>query len=129
MKRMIALLLTLLALTGLLTACGECSHEYDNATDYLCNDCNYNRFVGTWTTTIEGAPGEMTLNADGTGQIISHEITRDCTWVVENNTLSVVQEANGFYFEFLKQVSFELENETSLLVTSQSGNQLVFTKK
>lgn len=128
MKRLFALLLTLLVLTGLLAACGECSHEYDNTTDYLCNDCNYNRLVGTWTTTIEGAPGEMVLNADGTGQVISHNITRDCTWEIVDNTLSVVQEANGFYFEFLKQVSFALE-ENTLTVTSQSGNQLVFTKK
>lgn len=127
MKRFFALLLTLLMLTTLLTGC-DCSHEYDSPTDIHCNDCGINRLEGNWATTIEGAPGKMTLKADGTGQVVSHDITRDCTWEIVDNTLSVVQEANGFYFLFLDKVAFVLEEDT-LTVTSQSGNQLVFNKE
>lgn len=127
MKKVVTLLLLCLMLTTLLTGC-DCSHEYDSVTDIHCNDCGYDRLEGTWTTTIENAPGEMTLYCDGTGTVTSHDIPRDCTWEIVDNTLTVVQEANGFYFEFLKNVSFQLE-ENTLTVTSQSGNTLVFTKK
>lgn len=127
MKKAVSLLVLCLMLTALLTGC-DCSHTYDGATDIHCNDCGADRLEATWATTIEGAPGEMTLYCDGTGTVVSHDITRDCTWVIENNTLSVVQEANGFYYEFLKQVTFALEGDT-LTVTSQSGNTLVFTRK
>ncbi len=127
MKRIFTLLLTLLVLTGLLSGC-DCSHEYDSATDIHCNDCEYNRLEGTWTTTIEGAAGEMTLKSDGTGTVVSHEFGRDCTWTIEENTLTVIQEANGFYYEFLNKVTFALE-DTTLTVTSQKGNTLVFEKK
>ena len=127
MKKAVSLLILCLMLTALLTGC-DCSHEYDSATDIHCNDCGANRLEATWATTIEGAEGEMTLKSDGTGTVVSHDITRDCTWVIENNTLTVIQEANGFYYEFLNKVTFALEDDT-LTVTSQSYNTLVFTKK
>lgn len=128
MKRFCTLLLTLLMLTALLSACGECSHEYDNATDYLCNDCDHNRLLGTWTTTIEGAPGEMTLNADFTGQITSNGLSRAGFWSLDGTTLSVMQNVGGYTHVFLDNVTFSL-GETTLTVTSQNGNQLVFEKK
>ena len=86
MKRALALLLTLLTLTALLTGC-DCSHEYDNATDIYCNDCDYNRLVATWNTTIGDDAGTMVLHADGTGSITSNDYTRTCVWEVADDLL------------------------------------------
>ncbi|MBE6807683.1 MAG: hypothetical protein E7527_06750 [Ruminococcaceae bacterium] len=128
MKHLVALLCTLLMLTTLLTACGGCDHAYTNAGDIQCNDCGYNRLAGTWTVTIQGKPGEMTLKKDGTGTITSSDHSRPCTWEIKNNALTVTQEIDGFTKVFLNEVTYALEEDT-LIVTSHKGNQLVFKKK
>lgn len=109
MKRCSAVLFTLLMLVCLLTACAE------------------ETLVGTWNTTIEGQPGQLILHADGTGQVVSHDAPRQCTWTVENNRLTVTQNVAGFSHVFLDRVTYELDGDT-LTVVSQSGNTLVFEK-
>lgn len=111
MKKALAVLLIFAVVAALLTACG--SHP----------------LVGTWTTTIEGAEGQMTLRRDGTGEIVSHGETRPCTWTVaEDNTLTVVQEIEYLPYTFLDKVSYTVKGRT-LTVTSQKGNTLVFEKE
>ena len=110
MKRMVCFALAIITMMTLLAACG---------TDPL---------VGIWTTTIEDAEGQMILRRDGTGDVTSNDITRPCTWTVEDGTLTVVQEISGIPYTFLNEVTYTVKGRT-LTVTSKSGNTLVFKKK
>lgn len=150
MKQVLALFFALIMMATLLTACGEHEHVYDNPCDTQCNECEAtrtiqhvyaddadhycdvckgHRLVGTWSTTIEDQPGEITLNADGTGKVLTHEADRPCTWMVhEDGTLTVEQDVKGIPYTLFNKVSFVFEGST-LILTSQSGNTLVLTGK
>ena len=110
MKKIVSVLLVLVIIGTLLTACGTSA------------------LVGTWTATIEGAEGQMILHKDGTGEIVSHDATRPCTWEASGNTLTVVQEIDDLPYTFLNGVTYTVKGRT-LTITSQSGNTLVFKRK
>jgi len=94
----------------------------------LLTACSLNPLVGTWSTTIDGAEGQMILYKDGTGEVVSHNETRPCTWSTDGDTLTVVQEIADIPYTFLDKVTYEVKGRT-LTVTSQNGNTLVFEKK
>lgn len=110
MKKIISVLLVAVIICALLTACGAPTLE------------------GTWSTTINGDKGQMTLYSDGNGEIVSNGETRPCTWTATEDTLTVIQEVAGIPFVFLDNVTYTLKGRT-LTVTSQSGNTLVFKRK
>ena len=110
MKRIVCSALVITALLCLLTA------------------CVFSPLVGTWSATIAGAEGQMTLRRDGTGEILSNDITRPCRWVATEETLTVIQEVDGVEYTFLDEVSYTVTRR-ALTVTSKSGNTLTFTKK
>lgn len=110
MKKAIRLLLLVCCLALLLTSCA-------------------NPLVGSWTTTIDGAEGQMILKRDGTGEIISNGVSRPCTWKIKDNALSVVQIIDEKTFVFLDCVSYHIKDDI-LTVTSYDGSKtLVFEKK
>ena len=110
MKQILAVTLVLILMTTMLTA------------------CVFSPLVGTWSATIAGAEGQMTLRRDGTGEILSNDITRPCRWVATEETLTVIQEVDGVEYTFLDEVSYTVTRR-ALTVTSKSGNTLTFTKK
>ena len=110
MKKALAVLLILILTAAMLTACGT------------------HRLVGTWTATIDGAEGQMTLYKDGSGEIVSHNEIRPCTWEAVENKLTVTQVINGDLYTFLDEVTYTVKGRT-LTVTSKNGNTLIFTKK
>lgn len=110
MKRMALVCALLITLSLLLTA------------------CSLNPLVGTWSTTIDGAQGQMILNRRGVGEIVSHGVARPCTWSAENDTLTVVQDVKGIPYTFLDGVTYSIEGRT-MTITSQGGNTLVFEKQ
>ena len=146
MKRILIFLVALLMMAALCTACdhhhtydsscdktcNECNetrsiqHSYSDDTDLYCNVCNHLRLAETWTTTIEGDTGNITLKADGTGTIAIKEHLRPCTWVVEDNTLTVVQDVEGFSYTLMDRFTFSF-SENSLVVTSPKGNTRILT--
>ena len=109
MKKTLALLLIFALTVVLLTACF--GHP----------------LVGTWAANINGSEGQMTLNKDGTGEMVSDGITRPCTWEVVDDKLTVTQDFGDHKYIFLDRVSYEIQDGT-LTVTSMAGNTLVFTK-
>lgn len=110
MKKIVSVFAIVACLALLLTACGD-------------------PVVGTWHTTIDGADGQMTLRRNGTGEIESNGITRSCTWEVEGDRLTVVQDMDGAPFVFLDNVSYVIE-EGVLTVTSYDGSKsLTFEKE
>lgn len=90
--------------------------------------CGARRPVGTWTATINGAEGQMTLNKDGSGEMVSDGVTRACTWEVADGKLTVVQDLGDQEYVFLDRVSYTVKGGT-LTVTSMAGNTLVFEKE
>ena len=110
MKKVLALLMAVICLASILTACSG------------------DTLVSTWTTTIEGVEGQMILNEDGTGEIISHDESRPCVWEVDGDTITVVQHREGIPYTFLDAATYVLKGKT-LTITSQSGNTLVFEKE
>ena len=109
MKKVMAVLLLLVWTATLLTACGA------------------DPLVGTWTTTIDGDAGRMTLNENGTGEIVSNDKSRPCTWVVQNGELTIEQTVGDDTYVFLDRVTYVIDGDT-LTITSKSGNTLTFTK-
>ena len=110
MKKTLVLLLIAALTIVLLTACG---------TDPL---------VGTWTATINGSEGQMTLNEDGTGEVVSDGITRPCTWEVADDKLTVTQDLGDHEYILFDRVTYDVEGQT-LTITSMQGNTLTFTKQ
>ena len=94
----------------------------------LLTGCLFSPLAGTWSTTIEGAEGQMTLRRNGTGEITSNNITRPCRWMATEDTLTVIQEVEGVEYTFLDEVSYTVTRR-ALTVTSKSGNTLTFTKE
>lgn len=111
MKRMIVYAVTLLMVITLLTACGG------------------DPLVGTWSATIGGDAGEMVLNADGTGTILSNGVTRTCKWTIEEDTLTVVQYVDGYPYIFLDEVTYSIQWRTLTVTNPDTGNTLEFKKK
>ena len=109
MKKVLRLLLLVCCLALLLTSCSS-------------------PLVGSWTTTIDGEEGQMTLKRNGTGEIVSNGISRPCTWYVKDNTLSVVQDIEGSTFVFLDCVSYEINDNTLTIVSYDGSKTLVFEK-
>ena len=150
MKRVLPFLLALTMMLTLLAACGEHRHVYDNDcdtqcneceetrtirhvytddTDLFCNGCEEYRLVGTWSTTIDDQPGTIILHADGTGEVITHETTRFCTWEVGvDNTLTVIQTVKGIHYTLFNGYHFTVEGDT-LTITNDKGNTLTLTKQ
>ena len=110
MKRAIAIALVLALTVSMITACG------------------FNSLVGTWSATIDGTVGEMTLQRDGSGTVTSSGVTRSCRWLIIDDTLTVIQEMDGEEYVFLDKVTYTVKKGV-LTVTSQSGNTLTFEKK
>lgn len=111
MKKVWSLLLVAVLLCTALTACGE------------------KALVGTWTTTINGDEGEMLLRRDGTGTVTSNGETRSCTWTVEEDTLTVVQNVGGLQYVFLDEVTYTVRFGTLTVTNPDTGNTLEFKKK
>lgn len=91
--------------------------------------CSGDPLVGTWGTTIDGDYGEMTLNADGTGTLVSNMETRSCYWEVEGDTLTVVQNIEGYEYTFLNKVNYTVEWSTLTVTHPETGNTLEFKRK
>jgi len=94
----------------------------------MVTSCGKGALVGTWTTAIDGAEGQITLYKDGTGTVVSNDISRPCTWEAADGKLTVVQEIAQIPYTFLDGVSYVIKGKT-LTVTSQNGNTLVFEKE
>ena len=109
MKKALALLMISIWTVALLAGCG---------TDPL---------VGTWTATINGDAGQMTLNENNTGEIVSNGKARPCTWAIENGELTVKQTIDDNTYIFLDRVTYVIQDDT-LTITSKSGKTLTFTK-
>lgn len=109
MKKVMAVLLLLVWTATLLTACGA------------------DPLVGTWQATINGSEGQMTLNKDGTGEVVSDGITRPCTWEVTDDQLTVTQDLGDHEYILFDRVTYVIDGDT-LTITSKSGNTLTFTK-
>ena len=84
--------------------------------------------VGCWKTTIDGVEGQMTLYKDGTGEIVSGDISRPCTWEVKDGTLTVIQDISGANFVFLDCVSYEISKDTMTITSYDGSKTLVFEK-
>lgn len=111
MKKVFSILMVAVLLCTALTACGT------------------KALVGTWSTTIGGDAGEMTLRRDGTGTVTSNGATRPCTWTVENGVLTVVQTVNGYQYIFLDEVTYTIKWRTLTVTNPESGNTLEFQKQ
>ncbi len=111
MKKVLSILLIAVLLCTTLTACGE------------------KALVGTWVTAIGGDEGEMLLRRDGTGTITSNGETRPCTWKVEDDTLTVVQNVGGLQYVFLDEVTYSVRWKTLTVTDPETGNTLEFEKK
>ena len=90
--------------------------------------CGTSRLVGTWQATINGSEGQMTLNKDGTGEVVSDGITRPCTWEVTDDKLTVTQDLGDHEYILFDRVTYVVEGQT-LTITSMQGNTLTFTKQ
>lgn len=106
MKKLLCMMTLVLLMMVLLTSCGA-------------------TLVGTWNATIEGETGQMILREDGTGEIISHGLTRTCTWEADDTTITVEQIVGGRTYVFLDSATYVLEGDT-LTVTNRDGESLVF---
>lgn len=91
--------------------------------------CGTRALVGTWSTTIGGDAGEMTLHRDGTGTLTSNGETRPVTWKAEDNTLTVVQTVDGYQYIFLDEVNYSVAWRKLTVTHPETGNTLVFEKK
>lgn len=111
MKKLIVCAVAVVLMVTLLTACGG------------------DPLVGTWSTTIGGDTGEMVLNADGTGTILSNGVTRTCKWTVEEDTLTVVQYVDGYPYIFLDEVTYSIKRTILTVTNPDTGNTLEFEKK
>ncbi len=110
MKKALALLAVVLCLATILTSCAD-------------------PLVGTWTTTIDGQPGQMILKKDGTGQVVSSGISRPCTWEIKEERLTVVQEVSGTSYVFLDAVTYTIDEGTLTVVSYDGSKTLVFEKE
>lgn len=109
MKKAVYLIAILIMLVSL-TACG-------------------NPLVGRWNTNIEGVQGQMTLYKDGTGEIVSGDVTRPCTWEVKNDALTVIQNIDGATFVFLDCVSYEIVDNVMTITSYDGSKTLTFEKE
>lgn len=110
MKKVWTIVLIALMMLSMLTSCGK------------------GALVGTWTTAIDGAEGQITLYKDGTGTVVSNDISRPCTWEAADGKLTVVQTIEGDQFVLFDRVTYEVHRGT-LTVTSPDGNTLTLEKQ
>lgn len=110
MKKVWAILLVTLLTVSMLTACGKSA------------------LVGTWTTTVDGTEGQITLRRNGTGIVVSNDISRSCTWEITDGKLTVVQTIEGSTFTLFDHVTYEVHRGT-LTITSLGGNTLTLEKQ
>ena len=95
---------------------------------FILASCGKSALVGTWTTAIDGAEGQITLYKDGTGTVVSNDISRPCTWEAADGKLTVVQTIEGDQYVLFDRVTYEVHRGT-LTVTSPDGNTLTLEKQ
>lgn len=80
------------------------------------------RFLGTWTNTIEDTTILLVVSADGSCSYVDDP----GTWDVQDNVF-VITLTNGLTFQF--QYGFSNDDTTLTLTSTAGGEPLVFTKQ
>lgn len=110
MKKLFALLLTLVMLVGVFAACG-----------------GGDSIIGTWEGEQDGVTLELTFEEGGKGKMGSMGTTLDCTWEIKDGKLSMSMEMFGQSGELFKDAEYSVKGD-ELSITAD-GETVVLKKK
>lgn len=110
MKKVLALILAVVALTMMLTACGGTKDP-----------------IGTWELSQDGVTMELTFEEEGKGSVSTMGISADMTWSTDDGKLTVSMSLLGETQELFTDAEYSVKgDELSITVDDETT---VLTKK